>query len=484
MKKLKKFCCILTCILPCIWGKAECYAEEPEKTPEPANLYAESAVLMDGSSGRILYEKNGDKFMANASTTKILTCILALENAELTEVVNVSSYAASMPDVQLHIRAGEQYYLGDLLYSLMLESHNDVAVAIAEHISGSQEEFSKLMNQKAKEIGCKNTVFLTPNGLDATQEIRKDEFKSPIQESKENESENNTKKMTEDSIWKSQGYIDKNVAGVKNAEEINVAEVKNAEEIGEENKEVNKEGKHFEMIEVSHGTTALDLALIMRYCIRLSPEKEQFLQITRTPEYSFQNIEKTRSFSCRNHNAFLNMMEGALSGKTGFTGKAGYCYVGALEREGKCYIVALLACGWPNNKTYKWTDCRKLMEYGLKEYQVFSLEELREKYKDELLAEIEQGKREMLDQKAVVELEQEGIQIEEVLLGGEEEITAGISINKQAAPVKKGQPAGKVTYYIEDTKWLEELLVYKEDVEKVDFNWCLKMITDKIFYKK
>ena len=67
------------------------------------------------------------------------------------------------------------------------------------------------------------------------------------------------------------------------------------------------------------------------------------------------------------------MMEGALSGKTGFTAKAGYCYVGALKREEKTLIVALLACGWPNNKTYKWKDTVKLMEYGLNQYEQKSL---------------------------------------------------------------------------------------------------------------
>ena len=70
------------------------------------------------------------------------------------------------------------------------------------------------------------------------------------------------------------------------------------------------------------------------------------------------------------------MMDGALSGKTGFTGTAGYCYVGALERDGKSYIVALLACGWPNNKTYKWSDTKKLMNYGLRQFEWHSLNEV------------------------------------------------------------------------------------------------------------
>ena len=403
-------CALLVCALFLVEGTIS-YAKEEAEQKEistPGTLYAQSAVLMDGSSGRVLYEKNGAKFMANASTTKILTGILALENGDLADVVKVSSYAASMPDVQLHIKEGEHYYLGDLLYSLMLESHNDVAVAIAEHISGSQEEFSELMNRKAKEIGCKNTIFLTPNGLDATRQTS-----------------------------------------------------------GEE---------------VAHGTTAEDLALIMRYCVKLSPQKEQFLQITGTAYHTFQNVEGTRNFFCRNHNAFLNMMEGAISGKTGFTNKAGYCYVGALEDDGRCYIVALLACGWPGNKNYKWSDCRKLMDYGLKEYRLVLLDELEPSYINELTMFVENGKRTQINQKAEIELIRQKGQITEVLLKDDEEIKAEVSKAKLEAPVEEMQKAGVITYYIEDKKWREELLICKEKVEKTDYKWCLEQIVGKILY--
>ncbi|MGN0156148.1 MAG: D-alanyl-D-alanine carboxypeptidase family protein, partial [Lachnospiraceae bacterium] len=102
-------------------------------------LYARSAVLMDAASGRVLFEKNGNEIMPMASTTKIMTLIVTLENANLEDTVQVSAYAASMPDVQLNMREGEEYRLYDLLYSLMLESHNDSAVAIAEHVAGSKE---------------------------------------------------------------------------------------------------------------------------------------------------------------------------------------------------------------------------------------------------------------------------------------------------------------------------------------------------------
>ena len=115
-------------------------------------LYAKAAVLMDADSGRVLYERCGDEQLAMASTTKIMTLIVTLENASLDDTVEVSSYAASMPQVHLGMRSGEQYRLRDLTLSLMLESHNDSAVAIAEHVGGSVEQFAALMNRKA-EIG-------------------------------------------------------------------------------------------------------------------------------------------------------------------------------------------------------------------------------------------------------------------------------------------------------------------------------------------
>ena len=131
-------------------------------------LYAKAAVLMDADSGRVLYDRCGDEQLPMASTTKIMTLIVTLENADLEDTVTVSSYAASMPKVHLGMRNGEQYRLKDLLFSLMLESHNDSAVAIAEHVAGNVEQFAVLMNQKAAEIGCENTYYITPNGLDAS----------------------------------------------------------------------------------------------------------------------------------------------------------------------------------------------------------------------------------------------------------------------------------------------------------------------------
>lgn len=158
----------LTWILVCmvsIFGTVWAYGEESDT--ENIDLKALTAVLTDAETGRVLYDKNADAPMAMASTTKIMTCLVILENAELDEVVTVSDYAASMPDVQLNAVSGDAFYIEDLLYALMLESHNDVAVALAEHVGGSEKDFSEMMNCRAKEMGCTNTKFVTANGLDA-----------------------------------------------------------------------------------------------------------------------------------------------------------------------------------------------------------------------------------------------------------------------------------------------------------------------------
>ena len=287
------FCCL----------SARVRAQDGEaKAEEDLQLYAQAAVLMDADSGRVLYGKNEKDVLPMASTTKIMTCILALEYGNPDDIVEVSAYAAGMPKVKLSAKQGEHYRLGDLLYSLMLESHNDSAVVIAEAVGGSVEEFASMMNQKARDIGCYDTYFITPNGLDAV---------------------------------------------------------------------VNDSGK-------VHSTTARDLAKIMAYCVTDSPAKEEFLKITQTLSYDFTDADGKRNFHCSNHNAFLGMMEEAVSGKTGFTNNAGYCYVGAVESEGRTFTVALLACGWPNNRSYKWSDMKKLVTYGMERYEYRDIYEQRE----------------------------------------------------------------------------------------------------------
>ena len=133
---------------------------------EELKVAAQGAALMDAETGRVLWERNMDSPMSVASTTKIMTAIIALESGKLDETAIVSKKAVVTPKVRLGLSSGEEYILGDLLYPLMLQSCNDSAVVIAEHIGGSVEGFAELMNEKAREIGAKNTKFVTPNGLD------------------------------------------------------------------------------------------------------------------------------------------------------------------------------------------------------------------------------------------------------------------------------------------------------------------------------
>lgn len=125
-----------------------------------------AGVVIDQDSGRILYEKNGDKVLAMASTTKIITALVAIENSSLNDVVVVSKKAAAIGGSTVGLREDERITMEELLYGLMLRSGNDSAIAIAEYIGGSVEKFAVMMNDKALELGAYNTSFVTPHGLD------------------------------------------------------------------------------------------------------------------------------------------------------------------------------------------------------------------------------------------------------------------------------------------------------------------------------
>lgn len=404
MRRMRYITVILFSICLLLHTGMLCYAQNGENVPKETELYAKSAVLMDADSGRILYAKNGTEAMANASTTKILTCILALEYSQPDAVVEASSRAAAAPKVHLGMSAGQRFYMLDLLHALMLESYNDCAVAIAEHIAGSVEDFAVIMNQRAKEIGCKDTYFITPNGLDGTD---KNDF---------------------------------------------------------------------------HHTTAADLALIMRYCIMQSEKSDVFRAITATRSYSFCEIDSGRGYTVTNKNAFLDMMQGAFSGKTGFTGNAGYCYVGALTRDDRTYIVALLACGWPNNRTYKWSDSRKLMQYGIDNFEQVNLEEIEINLEKIGSVLVEKGQGQSIGEETYTDIKLgNGTGVEKLLIAKEEEIRVQYQIKRELeAPVEADTCVGKVCILAGEEVLREYELLTEDSVPKIDFAWCLKM-TGQIF---
>ena len=152
---MKKF--ISAFILFCLFST--CYAAES------AGGYARSAIVIDASSGKVLYEKNAYEKLGMASTTKIMTAICGVEYGDLNGVVKVSGKAAGIEGSSMYLKAGEKLYLKDIITGLMLVSGNDAATAVAESVSGSEGGFVLLMNQKAHEIGAYNTCFQNPHGL-------------------------------------------------------------------------------------------------------------------------------------------------------------------------------------------------------------------------------------------------------------------------------------------------------------------------------
>lgn len=155
----------LTILLFSLFNNAE-GAAGPERDEVPS-LSADAAVLMDALTGQVLFEKNGTQRRPPASTTKIMTALLALQGGELDREVTVSAAAASVGEASLDLRAGERLLLGELVYGALLQSGNDACVAIAEHIAGTETNFVLLMNQKARLLGACDTSFKNTNGLPA-----------------------------------------------------------------------------------------------------------------------------------------------------------------------------------------------------------------------------------------------------------------------------------------------------------------------------
>lgn len=350
---------------------------------EQNELISKSALLMDQETGRVLFEKNGELCLPMASTTKIMTCIIALENADLDLEISVSQLATRAPEVKLFLKKDEVYRLEDLLLALMLESSNDVAIVVAEGVFGSVEAFCDAMTRKAKTIGAMNTSYKTPNGLDA-------------------------------------------------------------------------EG---------HYTTAYDLALITRYAL----DNERFNQIINTKSHSFNELQGKRSFTVNNKNAFLNMYEGAKGVKTGFTGLAGYCFVGAVEQEGIELIAVMLACSWPPNKTYRWRDTIALMDYGFENYHVLDV--------------LQKGDIPIVysDLRFSIQDEAGGVTTQDISLICREDEQIDIVYQMrpiEEAPIIVGELLGKAIIYIDGEEYTTVDILANSTIERFDFKYCLQKIID------
>ncbi len=372
---------ILTLVLT-IFMSVQAFAYDISK------VKAAGAVLMDMENGRVLWGKNEEEPLAMASTTKIMTAILALEMGNCEDVVTVSKRAAQAPEVDIDLNTGDSIKLEHLIYALMLKSANDSAIAIAEHIGGSVEGFAKLMNEKAFELGAFDTEFVTPNGLD--------------------------------------------------------------------------EGEHH--------STAEDMAIIASYALR----NEEFIKIINTKSYSFSLEDGKRQITLNNSNRLLNEYPGAFGVKTGFTCKAGHCFVGAAQNNGVKLVSTVLASGWGNSgKESKWTDTKAILDYGF------------ENYKKYLLLEngTDMGKIEVLGSetnsvKAAVDGEISALLNEKEINELKKIVILPDSLK---APVMTGQRIGFIRIYIDDFLLGEAGIKAIEGAEKKTFKNMMIKLMDNWF---
>lgn len=247
-------------------------------TMEKFSTNAESAILMEKNSTRILFEKNSNKPLPMASCTKILTAITAIENSDINDMVIIPQEATNIEGSSLYLKTGEKLTILELLYGLILRSGNDCAVAIAIHVGGSVENFLNLMNATAIKIGARNSNFETPHGLDSEQ----------------------------------------------------------------------------------HYTTAYDLGLISCYALN----NDTFSDIVKSKSAKIGSNERDNLRIIYNKNKLLNNLENANGIKTGYTKKAGRCFVGSATKDNMQLISVVLNCG------PMFEDAKKMLKFGFDNYRL------------------------------------------------------------------------------------------------------------------
>ncbi len=260
-------------------------------------LYAKSAILIEASSGEVLFEKNADEIMYPASTTKILTGYIALQLADLeNDIVTVSQNAIDLVPptyAKIPLSAGEEVPIMDVIGSMLVRSGNEAANALAEYLRGSNENFAELMNETAQMLGCsQDTHFTNPSGVH-----------DPL-----------------------------------------------------------------------HYTTVRDMAIIARAAMK----DERFRQIVKSPSYEMQATGHHPLRTVVGDTQIINpdsesyFYPDAIGVKTGFTNAAGYCYVGAARRGG----IELISVVFYSSRKGRWTDTKKLLEYGFTQVETISPEAL------------------------------------------------------------------------------------------------------------
>ena len=215
-----------------------------------------------------------------------------------------------------------------------------------------------------------------------------------------------------------------------------------------------------------HETTAQDLAKIMARCIK----NQQFLEITQAKQYTFTDGSGKRTFTCNNHNALLSTMQGAISGKTGYTSKAGYCYVGAIKQKNMTMTVSVLASGWPPHKTYKWNDVRKLVQYVTDNYE-----------KREIIADTNNVKEINVNNglKQKVPLRTGNPKATFLIKKTDQIKIESILPSSMNAPVKKGQKVGEIRYLVNGKSQKNIPIYANQDVKQKDYWYYFEKIIQR-----
>lgn len=371
---MKRFSALFFCFILLI--NIVVLAEEPK-------VNAISAVVVDGDTGRILWGKNENKPMAMASTTKIMTALVALENSDITKETTVSKNATLASPVKMHLSVGEKMTIEQLLYAMMLQSYNDSAVAVAEAVSGSVEKFCAMMNEKAKEIGCNDTVFETPNGLDKG----------------------------------------------------------------------------------NHHSTAEDMSKIGVYALK----NQKLMEIMNTRNYTFKSSKTIYSFV--NKDRLLSEYEGAIGMKTGFTGKAGHCFVGAANRENITLVSVVLASGWGTvGKSRKWIDTKALLNYGFNNYKKYSIIDGSEK----MNVPIDKAEKEIVELKYDDSVDLLLSENEKANLKIENELPQNVT-----APINYGDSVGVGKIYTGNTLLKTVKIISAENIEKIGVEYNIKKLINQ-----
>lgn len=363
-----------------------CYAltEQPE-------ISADAAILIDSSSEKVLYSKNENQKMYPASTTKILTAILTIENCNLNDVVTVPYEAISSITSGYSVaalQAGEQLTVEQLLQVMLVHSANDAANVLAFHVSGSIENFAELMNNKVSELGLTNTHFTNPSGM------------------------------------------------------------------------------HDE----NHYTTAYDLAIIMKYCMKndtfRSLSSLKYCTIPATNKYDVRVFNTTNELLIYdNRDVSSNYYyKYAIAGKTGYTTQAKNCLVSVAKKENLELICVVLSAGiYPNNVSAKFVDTKSIFDYG---YNNYTIKKLREKDAIATQIEIGNGTKETRNLDLLISDDLSALVTQDEF---DTEFEPQIEFQDNLfAPIAQGQVVGKITYTIDGIQYSSNLLA-SHSVEQSGF---------------